>query len=117
MNNIPVILGSATPALESWHNAHHNPHWSLLSLGSRPLNMEMPRVLTVDMKQESKLRRGLHILSTPLEHHLKQTLAQKRQAIFLLNRRGYAHYLMRPLRLGAHVRQLRRHDGGPPHAP
>jgi primosomal protein N' (replication factor Y) len=56
----------------------------------------MPRVVTVDMKKEAKLRRGLHILSTVLEHHLKQTLEQKKQAIFLLNRRGYAHYLMCP---------------------
>jgi primosomal protein N' (replication factor Y) len=96
MLNIPVLLGSATPALESWHNAHHHPHWGLLSLRSRPLGTQMPRVLTVDMKAEAKVRRGLHILSTVLEHHLKQTLEAKKQAIFLLNRRGYAHYLMCP---------------------
>jgi primosomal protein N' (replication factor Y) len=96
MLDIPILLGSATPALESWHNAHHHPHWGLISLKTRPLGTQMPRVLTVDMKAEAKLRRGLHILSTVLEHHLKQTLEQKKQAIFLLNRRGYAHYLMCP---------------------
>ncbi len=96
MLNIPVLLGSATPALESWHNAHHHPHWGLVSLRSRPLGTEMPRVVTVDMKLEAKVRRGLHILSTTLEHHLKQTLEQNKQAIFLLNRRGYAHYVMCP---------------------
>ncbi len=98
MLNIPILLGSATPALESWHNAHHNPHWGggPISLRSRPLGMQMPRVVTVDMKAEAKLRRGLHILSTTLEQHLKATLEAKKQAIFMLNRRGYAHYLMCP---------------------
>jgi len=98
MLNVPVLLGSATPALESWHNAHHHPHWggSPISLRSRPMGIEMPRVITVDMKNEAKVRRGLHILSTMLEQHLKQTLAAKKQAIFLLNRRGYAHYVLCP---------------------
>jgi primosomal protein N' (replication factor Y) (superfamily II helicase) len=98
MLNIPVLLGSATPALESWHNAHHNPHWGggPISLRSRPMGTQMPRVITVDMKAEAKLRRGLHILSTTLEQHLKATLEKKKQAIFLLNRRGYAHYVMCP---------------------
>ncbi|HVT83250.1 MAG TPA: primosomal protein N' [Phycisphaerae bacterium] len=98
MLNIPILLGSATPALESWHNAHHNPHWggSPISLRSRPGGTLMPRVVTVDMKAEAKLRRGLHILSISLEQHLKAALEAKKQAIFLLNRRGYAHYLMCP---------------------
>ncbi len=96
MLGVPIVLGSATPALESWQNARLNPAWKLLSLTSRPLGMEMPRVVVVDMKGQSKERKGLHILSTTLEHHLKQTLAAKKQAIFLLNRRGYAHYVMCP---------------------
>ncbi len=96
MLGVPIVLGSATPALESWQNAKLNPAWKLLSLMSRPLGMEMPRVVVVDMKGQSKERKGLHILSTTLEHHLKQTLAAKKQAIFLLNRRGYAHYVMCP---------------------
>jgi primosomal protein N' (replication factor Y) (superfamily II helicase) len=96
MLGIPVLLGSATPALESWHNANTNPHYKLLSLPTRPLGTQMPRVVIVDMKTQSRERRGLHILSTILEHHLKQTLERKKQAIFLLNRRGYAHYVMCP---------------------
>ncbi|MGN6368768.1 MAG: replication restart helicase PriA [Phycisphaerae bacterium] len=101
MLQIPILLGSATPALESWQNAQPlesggHKDWKLLSLTSRPLGTAMPRVLTVDMKAQSKERRGLHILSTTLEHHLQQTLSQKKQAIFLLNRRGYAHYVMCP---------------------
>ncbi len=90
---VPVLLGSATPALESWHNAQHNPHYKLLSLTSRPGRAGMPRVITVDMKAERRQRRGLHALSTVLEFHLRQTLATHGQAIFLLNRRGWAHYV------------------------
>ncbi|HVX85270.1 MAG TPA: primosomal protein N' [Phycisphaerae bacterium] len=96
MLKVPILLGSATPALESWHNAHSHEKWGLISLRTRPLGTRMPRVIVVDMKAQHKERRGLHILSTVLEHHLKQTLAQKKQAIFLLNRRGYAHYVMCP---------------------
>jgi primosomal protein N' (replication factor Y) len=96
MLNVPILLGSATPALESWHNAHAHEKWGLISLRTRPLGTQMPRVVVVDMKAQAKERRGLHILSTVLEHHLKQTLEQKKQAIFLLNRRGYAHYVMCP---------------------
>ncbi len=90
---VPVLLGSATPALESWHNARHNPHYKLLSLTSRPGHAVLPRVITVDMKAERRQRRGLHALSTVLEFHLRQTLATHGQAILLLNRRGWAHYV------------------------
>lgn len=90
---IPVLLGSATPSLESWHNAAQNPHYKLLRLASRPNNVRMPRVVVVNMREEHRQRRGLHALSTTMEFQLKKTLAEKGQAILLLNRRGYAHYL------------------------
>ena len=93
MLNIPVILGSATPSLESWHNGQINPHYSLLKLTSRPLGTAMPRVLRVDMKAEKRQRPGLHILSMVLEHQMKEALRDKGQVILLLNRRGYAHYV------------------------
>ena len=93
MLNIPVLLGSATPSLESWHNSQTNPHYFLLKLTSRPLGTAMPRVLRVDMKAEQRQRSGLHILSMALEHRMKEVLGHKGQVILLLNRRGYAHYV------------------------
>ncbi len=90
---VPVLLGSATPSLESWHNAAQNPHYKLLRLTSRPNNVRMPRVVVVNMREEHRQRRGLHAISTTMEFQLKKTLAEKGQAILLLNRRGYAHYL------------------------
>ncbi|HTV48787.1 MAG TPA: primosomal protein N' [Phycisphaerae bacterium] len=90
---VPVLLGSATPSLESYYNTEHNPHYKLLELKSRPLGLQMPDVVIVDMNRERRERRGLHALSSRLEHHLKRTLDEHKQAIFLLNRRGYAHYV------------------------
>jgi primosomal protein N' (replication factor Y) len=91
--NIPIILGTATPALETYHNTRTNPNFALLELRQRPPGIKMPTVRIVDMVQEQRNRRGLHILSMALERGLTETLAQKGQAIILLNRRGYAHYI------------------------
>ncbi len=96
ISGVPVLLGSATPSLETWRNAHENPHYGLIELTSRPRGLLMPRVITVDMRQERHRRRGLHALSMVLEQRLKETVAEKGQAIFLLNRRGFAHYVACP---------------------
>ncbi len=96
ISGVPVLLGSATPSLETWRNANENPHYGLITLTSRPRGLVMPRVLTVDMREERHRRRGLHALSMVLEQRLKETVADKGQAIFLLNRRGYAHYVACP---------------------
>ncbi|MGC9258644.1 MAG: replication restart helicase PriA [Phycisphaerae bacterium] len=92
----PVLLGSATPSLETWRNAHVNPHYGLIKLTLRPRGLLMPKVVTVDMREERRRRRGLHALSMLLEQRLRETVADKGQAIFLLNRRGYAHYVACP---------------------
>ena len=96
ISGVPVLLGSATPSLETWRNAHENPNYGLIELTSRPRGLLMPRVITVDMRQERHRRRGLHALSMVLEQRLKETVAEKGQAIFLLNRRGFAHYVACP---------------------
>ena len=96
ISSVPVLLGSATPSLETWRNAHENPNYGLIELTSRPRGLLMPRVITVDMRQERHRRRGLHALSMVLEQRLKETVAEKGQAIFLLNRRGFAHYVACP---------------------
>jgi primosomal protein N' (replication factor Y) (superfamily II helicase) len=93
LSGTPILLGSATPSLESYFNSVRNPHYQLLELKTRPLGLQMPEVLIIDMNHERRVRRGLHALSTTLEMHLKRTHAERKQAIFLLNRRGYAHYV------------------------
>jgi primosomal protein N' (replication factor Y) (superfamily II helicase) len=107
MENVPVILGSATPSLETWHRvgsasadaaSSASPgaepaRYSLLTLPRRVRGLEMPHVEIVDMKNEMKVRRGIHLISQRLEHLLKATLQAKHQAILLLNRRGYSNFV------------------------
>ncbi|NLX03516.1 MAG: primosomal protein N' [Phycisphaerae bacterium] len=96
LEGLPVILGSATPALESFHNAQHNPHWQYLSLPKRVADLPMPSVSLVDMQQEMFERKGVHLLSRLMESRIDETLKAGKQTILLLNRRGYASFVFCP---------------------
>ncbi|MCC7352888.1 MAG: primosomal protein N' [Anaerolineae bacterium] len=95
----PVILGSATPTLESYHRARHG-EFRLLQLpqrilgsGGRQPSRSLPPVQIVDMRQE--LRAGnSHIFSRALQSALRQVLAAGEQAILFLNRRGAAPFVL-----------------------
>src|SRR5207247_1990554 len=99
LESIPVLLGSATPSLESWHRSTNNtaPH-HLLTLPNRVRNLAMPHIELVDMKREIFInrRKGVHLLSRRLEHLLRVTLDGGEQAILLLNRRGYSNFVYCP---------------------
>ncbi len=94
MAGVPVVLGSATPALETWHNCERLPHFERVTLHNRIAGLPMPGVEFVNMQVEQQERRGVHLLSRPMEEGLRRTLADGRQAVLLLNRRGYASYLV-----------------------
>jgi primosomal protein N' (replication factor Y) len=94
MLGIPIVLGSATPSLETWHNSQRLPHFQKIDLPSRIAGLPMPAVKYVDMQIENKQRKGFHLLSQPMEAALGETLARGEQAVMLLNRRGYASYLV-----------------------
>jgi primosomal protein N' (replication factor Y) len=94
--NVPVVLGSATPSLESYFNATTRGRYHLLSLPQRVGGMQMPKVQIVDMIEQRRIRGGVHLISTLLEDLLGHTLRQQGQAILLLNRRGYANYIACP---------------------
>ncbi len=106
----PVVLGSATPSLESWANARpissdksasrtsNKPRYRLWRLPHRVNAASMPTVEIVDMSKVHlrQLRKDAHKrtnLSSTLRQALQHTLANGQQAILLLNRRGYASYL------------------------
>jgi len=89
---VPVLLGSATPALESFHRAKTGAY-NLLRLPRRVRNLPMPDVELVDLREEARQRRGLHLISRRLEHLLRQTIQSGHQAILLLNRRGYSNFV------------------------
>jgi primosomal protein N' (replication factor Y) len=95
LQSIPVVLGSATPSLETWHNLRR-PHYELIRLPRRVAGLTPPTLQIVDMRAEHRDRRGIHLLSHPLEKLLAGTLARGEQAVLMLNRRGYANYLFCP---------------------
>ena len=102
----PVVLGSATPSLESWANAGApepgpgRPRSTLLELPDRVGGGRLPAVKVVDMAAERRARPGdpgrQHALGPTLERALETTLETGGQAILLLNRRGYASYVHCP---------------------
>ena len=89
--NCPLLLGSATPSLESFHNAH-NGTYQLLTLPTRVLDRKMPEVHIVDMRDELK-RGNRTIFSERLRDGIEQRLARREQIILFLNRRGYSTYV------------------------
>jgi primosomal protein N' (replication factor Y) len=89
--NIPIVLGSATPALESFHHASSG-RYRLLELRRRAVAEAPPTVATVDTRRE-KLKDGL---SNALVAALGARLERGEQSLVFLNRRGYAPVLACP---------------------
>ena len=86
-----VVLGSATPSLESFY-ACRSGEIQMLKLGSRTGGGRLPRVWITDMREE--LRKGNRsILSDRLEALIRQRLERKEQIMLFLNRRGYAGFV------------------------
>ncbi|MEO8379426.1 MAG: primosomal protein N' [Acidobacteriota bacterium] len=92
---IPVILGSATPSLESRENVTRGKY-TLLRMASRVEERPLPAVETIDLRKETgeKEDRGFVILSQTLRAALRETFDAGEQAIILINRRGYSPYLL-----------------------
>ncbi len=121
LEGVPVILGSATPSLETFYRVSvasgplsvvksgpatnigqlatdngplaTDSKYHLLSMPTRVRNLQMPHVELIDMRQENRFRRGVHLLGQRLEHLLRTTVDKKQQAILLLNRRGYSNFV------------------------
>jgi primosomal protein N' (replication factor Y) len=91
---IPVVLGSATPSVESYYNATEVGKYHLLRLPERAGEAHLPPVEVVDMRREFKERAGTHTLSRTLAEALGETLAQGRQAVILRNRLGFATFVL-----------------------
>ncbi|MCP3739041.1 primosomal protein N' [Rossellomorea sp. BNER] len=90
--NCPVVLGSATPSLESFARANKGVY-QLLTLQKRMNEGELPQVSVVDMREE--LRSGNRsMFSTELFDKLKDRLVKKQQTVLFLNRRGHSSFIM-----------------------
>jgi len=94
------VLGSATPSLESWHNARSGKFRHLL-LPERVGGGSLPEVRVVDLREERKgrddggtrLTRGAGVLSEVLVEAVDDRLRKQEQVIMLLNRRGYSSFV------------------------
>jgi primosomal protein N' (replication factor Y) len=92
IERIPAVLGTATPALETWMNARTLPHFQLLHLPERVPGARVPTVRLIETGRR-ELGQTSELLSPELIQRLRETLAAGHQAILLHNRRGYAVYL------------------------
>jgi primosomal protein N' (replication factor Y) (superfamily II helicase) len=88
-----VILGSATPSLESYHNARTLDHCQEARLASRVGNRPMPPVTVVDMRQELIEAKNARVISRQLEDAMAEAWRKQEQTILFLNRRGFATHL------------------------
>ena len=91
MEGCAIVLGSATPSLESFHNAQLGKY-ELLRLTQRVDDKKMPFIRIMDMRMESK-KKGA-ILSERLITAIHERLAKKEQTILFLNRRGFSTSLL-----------------------
>ena len=96
MENAVVVLGSATPSLESFYNCKRGK-FSLLELPERVDDQKMPHVRVVDMRQSARKEKGIPIFSPQLKEAITQRLEKHEQTILFLNRRGYSTALQCPL--------------------
>ena len=89
MANAVVVLGSATPSLESYFNARKNKY-TLLELPNRVEQRPLPEVEIIDMRQEFQETGQEQVISRRLAQEIRERLDRKEQVMVLLNRRGYS---------------------------
>jgi primosomal protein N' (replication factor Y) len=95
MENAVVVLGSATPSMESYANCKKGK-FTLLNLPQRVDDQKMPHVRVVDMRQAMFKEKGPPLFSPQLKEAITQRLERGEQTILFLNRRGYSTSLMCP---------------------
>ncbi|MCO6458134.1 MAG: primosomal protein N' [Pirellulaceae bacterium] len=95
LESIPLLLGSATPSLESWHQAGQG-EYRLLSLPQRVENRPLPDVAALDLRTEYRSRASRGAVSRPLHRAIEQALRDDGQVILLLNRRGFSTSIQCP---------------------
>ncbi len=93
LSGAPVVLGSATPSLESWHNAERG-RYTLIEMPERVSQRPLPEVELIDMRQEFQQTGQEQLFSRRLVEETEAALARGEQAIVLLNRRGFSFVAM-----------------------
>lgn len=93
LNGAVVVLGSATPSLESWQNAERG-RYTRAEMLERVADRPLPEVDLIDMRAEFRATGTEHIFSRQLIEQTQATLDRGEQAIILLNRRGYSFVVL-----------------------
>jgi len=93
MSNAAVVLGSATPSLETYYNASHGKY-KLLELPERIEKRPLPEVEVIDMRDEFQRTHKDAILSRRLLEEIGERLERREQVMVLLNRRGYSSFVL-----------------------
>lgn len=91
MCHASVILGSATPSVESYYHAKQGTY-KLFSLPERIGDSQLPKVTVVDLREELKAH-NRSIFSRYLAERIRECLEQKKQVLLFINRRGYAGFV------------------------
>ena len=91
-DGVPLVLGSATPSLESWHRARTG-RYKMVEMPHRVLGRPMPRVGTVDLRLEAGARRTRGSIHRQLHTAIRGALDDGGQVILLLNRRGFSTHI------------------------
>ncbi|MHC4617763.1 MAG: replication restart helicase PriA, partial [Planctomycetota bacterium] len=94
--NAHCILGSATPSLETLFNCRTRKHFAVVHLPKRVMDLPMPEMMLVDLREVGSRRNGINLISEPLAERLREVLGKREQAILLLNRRGYSNFVFCP---------------------
>ncbi|MGA9352415.1 MAG: primosomal protein N' [Terriglobales bacterium] len=89
MADAVIVLGSATPSLESYYNAKKHKY-ALVELPDRVENRPLPEVEILDMRQEFQETGREQVISRKLAEEIRERLDKKEQVMVLLNRRGYS---------------------------
>ena len=92
IENACVVLGTATPSLESWERCRAGIY-TKISLPHRVGSGRQPRILTVDMRQEKPFKGRVPVISKRLEILMRERLAAREQVLLFLNRRGFSSVL------------------------
>lgn len=95
LESIPLVLGSATPSLESWTAAARG-EYRLVQLPRRVSGRPLPVVEVVDLRMEAQRRATRGAVSRPLHRAIDEALTEGGQVILLLNRRGYSTLIQCP---------------------
>ncbi len=95
LEGIPLVLGSATPSLESWQRSVEGD-FTLAQLPRRVLGRPLPEVATIDLRNEFGRSGSRGAISQPLYQAMRQALDQQGQVILLLNRRGFSTSIQCP---------------------